>query len=82
MPDVSPPLDQLATLLRRRLQIIADQELRVRDPQAQLAALSEVSQAIEEEHVRLKNELPARLRHYMAQASYQKALAYLEGAEA
>jgi len=79
MNGPATPLDPLATLLRKRLTIIADQDLRSRDPEAQLAALAEVSAAIEAEHVRLKSELPARLRHYMQQASYSKALAYIEG---
>ena len=76
-----PALNHLATLLRRRVEIISDHVLRERDPKAQLAALAEVSQAIEAEHQARKSELPPRLRHYMQQASYQKALAYIEGAE-
>jgi len=83
MSASAPALSHLASLLQRRIEIIADKELRERDPDAQLASLAEVSHAIEAEHQRLKagKELPPRLRHYMEQASYQKALAYIEGAE-
>lgn len=74
--------DTLTGLLTRRLEIIADTAWRTTDPQAQLKALQEVSENIDAEHQRLKAQLPSRLRHYLQQASYQKALAWIQGAEA
>ena len=81
MSATSPALEPLASLLRKRLEIIANHEHRQRDPEGHLASLAEVSQAIEAEHLRMKADLPARLRHYMQQSSYQKALAYMEGTD-
>ena len=74
-------LHPLTELLRRRVAVIADTAFRDRDSHGHLAALREISEAIDAEHVRLKSQLPPRLRHYMEQASYQKALAYLDGQE-
>lgn len=70
---------RLAELLRRRLHVIADHEFRDRDPNAHLAALRQASEALEEEYTSLRGSLPARLNHFMRQASYQKALAFIEG---
>ena len=72
-------LQPLAELLRRRLAVIGDATFRDGNPQGHLASLREVSEAINAEHVRLKPHLPPRLRHFLEQASYQKALAYLDG---
>ena len=72
-------LQPLAELLKRRLAIISDTAFRDHNPQAHLAALREVSEAIEAEHLRLKPNLPPRLRHFLEQASYQKALDYICG---
>ncbi len=80
MTSSDPPLDKLATLLARRLEIIADHAWRDADPDAHLNALREVSESIEAEHQSLRPQLPPRLRHYLQQASYQKALALLQGA--
>ncbi len=71
-------LTRLATLLRRRLEVIADHALRDRDPAEQLRQLQEVSETLAAEHTRLKNTLPARLNHFLAQSSYSKALAWIE----
>lgn len=68
----------LGTLLQKRLAVISDHALREADPAAQLKALQEVSEAIEAEHQRLRGRLPGRLRHFLEQASYQKALAWIE----
>ena len=66
-------------MLQQRLGIIADHASRDRDPAAHLAALQHVSEAIHTEHQRLKPTLPARLNHFLTQASYHKALEFLEG---
>ena len=68
----------LADLLRQRLQIIADHALRDADPEKHLQALREVSESIDRLRTTLHAELPPRLRHFLEQSSYQKALAYLE----
>lgn len=73
-------LDQLRQLLQERLHVIADHAFRDRDAGAHLARLGEVSEAIAAMHERFRGALPARLAHYLERASYQKALAYLEGA--
>lgn len=72
----------LASLLKQRLSVIADSEFRKNNPQAHLAALREVSEAIESEHQRIKPHLSPRLRHFLQQASFQKALDHLESGDA
>ena len=72
--SLPPDYSTLGALLHRRLAVIADHELRERDAAAQLMQLRAVSEAIEQEHARLRPLMPARLRHYMEQASYAKAL--------
>lgn len=71
-------LRELASLLRRRLDIIADTELRDRDPEHQLALLREVSETIEAFHARHRGSVPPRLNHYLGNCSYQKALEWAE----
>ena len=78
MSTASSTLDTLAELLKKRLAVIADSELRVNDPEAHLAALRDVSEAIDAEHQRLRTQLDGRLRHFLQQASYQKALEWIE----
>jgi hypothetical protein len=70
-------LTDLATALRDRLAIIADEDSR-RDPGRHTERLREVSEKIE----RLEQELPAKidpqLRHFLQRRSYTKALELLE----
>ena len=72
--------EKLAGALRERLRVIADAELRTRDPAAQLHQL----QAASEEIARLSASLPSpvdpRLAHFLERGSYDKALAWLESA--
>ncbi len=79
---MDPDYEPLCQLLHRRLEVIADRDLRERDPAGQLRQLQEVSEAIAAEHARLRPQLPARLNHYLTQASLQKALDWLESGEA
>lgn len=68
----------LRNLLAKRLSVIADHAFRDRDPAAHLLELKAVSEAIDafrEEH---QTALDPRLRHYLTNASYQKALAWIE----
>ncbi len=68
----------LQALLKRRLQLIADHEFRDTDAAGHLAALQQVSELISAEHHRLKPLLPGRLSHFLQQASFSKALDFLE----
>ncbi|MBE7495631.1 MAG: hypothetical protein HS117_11835 [Verrucomicrobiaceae bacterium] len=68
----------LRTLLQQRLAIIADHAFRDRDSGAHLQALQTVSEQIAAEHQRLRGLLPPRLNHFLTQASFTKALEYLE----
>lgn len=68
----------LASLLRERLAIIADHEFRDRAPQTHLESLKEVSLKIENCATAWRAQLPGQMRHFLANASYQKALAWLE----
>lgn len=71
-------MHDLAELLRERLRVIGNAELREKDPEGHLKALQQVSEAILKRHEELKPELPARLNHFLTQCSFQKALEYLE----
>ena len=71
----------LMKLLRRRLAIISDHSWRDRDAAGHLEALKEVSEKISEWTVEHRAEVDAQLRHFLANASYQKALAHLEALE-
>ena len=68
----------LAELLQKRIDLIGDHAFRDRDAQGHLAALREVSEALDASFQRLKPQLAPRLRHFMEQASYSKALEYLK----
>ena len=71
-------LINLAKLLKERLQIIADYEFRDKDPNAHLESLKKISEAIEDKHRSLKKTLHPRLRHYLTNMSYEKALKHIE----
>jgi hypothetical protein len=71
-------ISELTDLLRRRVAIIADHAWRDRDAAAHLEALKEVSETISAWTLAHRTEVDAQLRHYLANASYQKALAHLE----
>lgn len=68
---------ELATLLQRRLDVIADHAWRDRDPAAHLQALADVSREISEWTKEHRSELDPRLRHFLANASYAKALEFI-----
>jgi hypothetical protein len=72
------PTLALTDLLRRRVSIIADHAWRDRDAAGHLSALQEVSEAISAWTLAHRVEVDSQLRHYLANASYQKALAHLE----
>jgi hypothetical protein len=68
----------LIQLLQRRESIIADHAWRDRDPAGHLDALKSVSEEISAWAARNRDASDARLRHYLANASFAKALAHLE----
>lgn len=72
-------ISKLTELLRRRVSIIADHAWRDRDAAGHLDALKTVSEEISAWTAAHRSEVDAQLRHYLANASYQKALAHLEG---
>ncbi len=70
--------EALIVLLRQRVTLIADHAWRDRDAAAHLDALKEVSEKITAWTLAHRSEVDAQMRHYLANASYQKALAHLE----
>ncbi|MES2474580.1 MAG: hypothetical protein V4640_02285 [Verrucomicrobiota bacterium] len=71
-------ISELIELLRRRESIIADHAWRDRDAVNHLQALQQVSEAISTWTAAHRTEVDAQMRHYLANASYQKALAHAE----
>ena len=69
---------ELSELLRQRVAIIADHTWRDRDSAGHLEALKEVSEKISLWAERNRAAADPRLRHYLANASFAKALAHLE----
>ena len=70
--------DELINLLRDRLSIITDHAWRDRDAVSHLEALKDVSEKISSWTLAHRSEVDAQLRHYLANASFEKALAHLE----
>lgn len=71
----------LIELLRRREQVIADHVWRDCEPQAHLEALKEVSEAIENWRREHEAGLDPRLKHFLENASFAKALAFAAAKE-
>ncbi len=72
-------LEQLATLLQQRLDVIADTRLAKHDPAAHLGKLKEVSELVFDLQHNLVGRIPVRLQHFLEQCSYNKALAFIRG---
>lgn len=68
----------LTELLRRREATIADHAWRDRDSASHLAALQQVSEEISAWTVEHQDRLDPKLRHYLTNASFAKALAHLQ----
>ena len=68
----------LADLLRERVAVISDHQWRDRDPESHLKALKDVSMKIMGWSDSQPQQPDARLRHYLANASYENALIHLE----
>lgn len=78
---ISPSVThELAELLQQRLNLIADHAFRDRDPAAHLNALAEVSEKISTWTLQHRRELDPRLRHFLANSSFQKALDFIQSA--
>jgi len=70
----------LTELLRRRIVIIEDHAWRDRDPAGHLSGLQDVSEKIAAWTLAHRGSVDAQLRHYLANSSFQKALAHLDAA--
>ncbi len=75
---MNPDFSTLRALLQQRLDIIADHAFRDRDAAAHLTALQQTSEQLTSEHQRLRNVLPPRLNHFLTQASFSKAIEYID----
>ena len=73
--------EELIQLLRHREQVIADHPWRDRDPAAHLDALKSVSLQIDDWVALHGAQCDAKLRHFLTQSSFAKALAHLEASE-
>ena len=69
---------ELRGALQERLSVVADHELRDRDPQAHLERLKSAASRLDAAIARLPAQCDPDLRHYLARQSYLKALAWLE----
>ncbi len=70
---------QLIELLQRREAVIADHAWRDRDSRSHLEALKQVSIAISAWPEKHSEALDPKLKHYLQNASYAKALDHLQG---
>jgi hypothetical protein len=70
----------LADLLRRRLTVISDHAWRDRDSNGHLGALKEVSEEISAWTTANRSQIDPQLRHFLANCSFDKALAHISGA--
>ena len=69
---------ELSEALRERLRVVADHELRDRDPQAHLDQLKSAASRLDAAIAQLPAQCDPELRHYLTRQSYVKALAWLE----
>ena len=72
-------LAELESTLHERRRVIADHEWRDRDAASHLAALKDVSERISVLSARLGAAAPPRLRHFLDNCSFDKALTLIEG---
>ena len=73
---------ELREALQERLDVIADQELRARDPRAHLERLKAAASRLDAAIARVRPNCDPQLRHFLDRQSYLKALAWLEQASA
>lgn len=68
---------ELEQLLRHREAVIADHTWRDRDPSDHLVALKSASEAITDWAKTHQASIDSKLRHYLSNASFQKALSHI-----
>ena len=73
---------ELREALQERLGVIADHELRARDPRAHLERLKAAASRLDAAIARVPPNCDPQLRHFLDRQSYLKALAWLEQASA
>jgi hypothetical protein len=73
---------ELREALQERLGVIADLELRARDPRAHLERLKAAASRLDAAIARVPPTCDPQLRHFLDRQSYVKALAWLEQAKA
>jgi len=76
-PPPELTLKDLGDRLQERLDVIADTRLAKSDPATHLEKLKAASEAIFELQHQLEDQLPVRLKHFLEQSSYNKALAFI-----
>lgn len=76
--NTSTILAELIALLHRRMAVIQDHEWRDRDATAHLEALRDVSEKIGAWTTAHRTGVDSQMRHYLANSSFQKALAHAE----
>lgn len=75
-------LVELRKALQERLSVIADHELRARDPDVHLERLKAAASRLDAVIARVRPDCDAQLRHFLDRQSYLKALAWLDEAMA
>jgi hypothetical protein len=75
-------LVELREALQERLSVIADHELRARDPDVHLERLKAAASRLDAVIARVRPDCDAQLRHFLDRQSYVKALAWLDEAMA
>jgi hypothetical protein len=68
----------LRDALQERLRIVANHDLRDRDPQSHLHQLKLAASRLDTAIAQLPSQCDPDLRHYLSRQSYLKALAWLE----
>ena len=69
---------ELREALQERLGVIADHELRARDPRAHLERLKAAASRLDTAIARVRPNCDPQLRHFLDRQSYVKALAWLD----
>ena len=74
---MSEILQELATALRERLEIVGD-EISRQNPDAHMLRLQQVSERIDGIERQLPPAIHPQLRHYLQRRSYSKAIEFVE----
>jgi hypothetical protein len=79
---MSTALVELREALQERLDVIADHELRQRDPRVHLERLKAAASRLDAAIAELPPDCDRQLRHFLERQSYVKALVWLEQVKA